>query len=728
MYSYDSIDAARQLRLLRLRPGDYDAPLCGELFTADVETVETLHPFDALSYVWGDNAKVATIATSKGQIPLTQSLSLALKAYRDSRNDRILWADALCINQGNNEEKSIAVGIMADAVYAKADRVQIYLGTEADDSPSAGELLTRIVEENWGRAKIRQDCYRSESNSDNWKALEAVLRRPWFRRVWVVQEFVVSKEAIITCGTWSIDAMALLRVAKCFRCELCLPLQHLFFLRSVQRLYQSEPDTTQFVDFALVLFIGKRLDATLDRDHLFAFFSFTKDPRVREKPESFRIDYDEALPSVVRRYSKGFVETGGAASLLYYAGLDAENEDLPSWIPNWWSKTNLYAVNDPLPNWPGDASCGLTGGYLYITKERASSWINLIETFSDPDSDDNGLDLLKDGFPDFFAANGGCVDELEWVGTNGWDQRVPIHGKLSLNPGEYLYRFNAFIRDVDTIAGSLSTYPTGESVTSAISRTILCHRIGDGRTETIEEDYEMLTTLAKFKEFNAQETLRRVHEKVGRLDELLPNTEWGTEYVLSLDELQDAVSTARSHEAMLLNSLDTIATRNGGVYYQALKEESVQGHSRRSDMARALLDGCFPRRFIDSLSAVELDKLRFFSLCCIEESIYLYTQFGPLHNAVYEELDEAYEVERPLTGRKFCLTKRGYVGLVPLDAKPGDKVYVLAGAGLPVILRQDERDENSPFTRLLGCSYIHGLMSGEAASFDGFENGIVMIR
>lgn len=184
-------------------------------------------------------------------------------------------------------------------------------------------------------------------------------------------------------------------------------------------------------------------------------------------------------------------------------------------------------------------------------------------------SNDNGLNLLRDGFPDFFAAHCGCVDELEWVGTNGWDRRVPINGKHSFNPGEYLYRSSAFLRDVDAIADSLSAYPTGESVTSAISRTILCHRIVDGRTEATEY-YEMLTKLAKFKEFNARETLRRVYGKVGRLDKLLPNTEWGTEDAGPLDDLQGAVGTAKRHEAVLPPSLDTVATRDGGVYYQAL--------------------------------------------------------------------------------------------------------------------------------------------------------------
>ncbi|KAH8744940.1 heterokaryon incompatibility protein-domain-containing protein, partial [Hyaloscypha sp. PMI_1271] len=336
-YSYDSINPRRQLRLLRLKPGDHDAPLCGEIFPANIETAESLHKFEALSYVWGDSAKVDVIETSKGCIPITCSLSRALRAYRRPQDDRILWADAICIDQKNNAEKSKAVEIMADAVYGKADRVQIFLGEESDDSNLAGELLNCIAEEKWDREKVRRDKARSESNSEKWQALEAVLRRPWFRRVWVVQEFVVSKEAIMTCGAWSVNAETMLLVAWYFHCELCQPLHILLFLQRAQQV-RERPDLPQHTDFSLVLHAGKRLDATLARDHLFAFFSFTNDPRIREHSEYFHVDYDEPFPSVVRRYAKGFLESGGGGHLLYYAGLDTDSDRFPSWIPNWCSK------------------------------------------------------------------------------------------------------------------------------------------------------------------------------------------------------------------------------------------------------------------------------------------------------------------------------------------------------------------------------------------------------
>jgi hypothetical protein len=63
--------------------------------------------------------------------------------------------------------------------------------------------------------------------------------------------------------------------------------------------------------------------------------------------------------------------------------------------------------------------------------------------------------------------------------------------------------------------------------------------------------------------------------------------------------------------------------------------------------------------------------------------------------------------------RKFCLTKKGYIGLAPLNAAEGDVVAVLNGGRVPFILR---RLENGKF-QLVGEAYVHGLMRGE---FDVF--------
>lgn len=69
--------------------------------------------------------------------------------------------------------------------------------------------------------------------------------------------------------------------------------------------------------------------------------------------------------------------------------------------------------------------------------------------------------------------------------------------------------------------------------------------------------------------------------------------------------------------------------------------------------------------------------------------------------------------------RCFCITAKGYFGLVPGKVTNGDQVAILNGAPVPFILREAERDSSAePAYRLVGDGYFHGLMHGEASSLD----------
>jgi hypothetical protein len=68
-------------------------------------------PYEALSYVWGDQAIQSTILVSVGgggprrRCPVTRNLYAALQHLRRGDSDRLLWIDALCIDQANLDEK-----------------------------------------------------------------------------------------------------------------------------------------------------------------------------------------------------------------------------------------------------------------------------------------------------------------------------------------------------------------------------------------------------------------------------------------------------------------------------------------------------------------------------------------------------------------------------------------------------------------------------------------------
>ena len=69
-------------------------------------------------------------------------------------------------------------------------------------------------------------------------------------------------------------------------------------------------------------------------------------------------------------------------------------------------------------------------------------------------------------------------------------------------------------------------------------------------------------------------------------------------------------------------------------------------------------------------------------------------------------------------GRLLYRTKRGYLGLGPWSVRPGDEVWVISGARTPFVLRKSSSDESSDTEKrsLIGESYVHGIMNGEAIS------------
>lgn len=77
--------------------------------------------------------------------------------------------------------------------------------------------------------------------------------------------------------------------------------------------------------------------------------------------------------------------------------------------------------------------------------------------------------------------------------------------------------------------------------------------------------------------------------------------------------------------------------------------------------------------------------------------------------------EQASNTVRICRSRYFLITERGYLGLGPMTLEVGDIVCVLLGGNLPFILRRQENDEY----RLVGESYVHGLMDGGAMQGKG---------
>ncbi|KAI0197181.1 heterokaryon incompatibility protein-domain-containing protein [Xylaria flabelliformis] len=145
--------------------------------------------YEALSYVWGDSSKTKAISVNNKPFQATRNLESALRNLRYRNRYRVLWVDSMCINQSNVTERNAQVQQM-DCIYKKAQRVIVWLGPESEDSSDAFDILN-----NRDRGPITR-----ESLLYHVKAVYHLLERPWFKRVWCIQELALSKDAIAQCG------------------------------------------------------------------------------------------------------------------------------------------------------------------------------------------------------------------------------------------------------------------------------------------------------------------------------------------------------------------------------------------------------------------------------------------------------------------------------------------------------------------------------------------------
>ena len=141
-FAYRPLQNTNTFRLLILHPGSQGQPIRCSL--KDGSALDPA-PYEALSYVWGDAFVREPIFLKNKLLYVTTNLFSALEHLRYPHRDRVLWADAVCINQKNNSERSQQVLLMAK-IFSNAYRVLVWLGRESGDSVLAMEIAQRVSE------------------------------------------------------------------------------------------------------------------------------------------------------------------------------------------------------------------------------------------------------------------------------------------------------------------------------------------------------------------------------------------------------------------------------------------------------------------------------------------------------------------------------------------------------------------------------------------------------
>lgn len=170
-------------------------------------------PFLALSYTWGNPRDRQTIYANGTRISVGKNLAKCLQALKELECVKIgykIWADAICINQEDSTERSREVKKMAE-LYKSASNVAIWLGESDAESDETFDFINAITAAaKKGPEVVKQYLSTVLDNSHEfslWKSMTSLLSRPYFGRLWIIQEMAAGGEdSLVLCGdkttTW----------------------------------------------------------------------------------------------------------------------------------------------------------------------------------------------------------------------------------------------------------------------------------------------------------------------------------------------------------------------------------------------------------------------------------------------------------------------------------------------------------------------------------------------
>ncbi|KAF4915960.1 Heterokaryon incompatibility protein 6, OR allele [Colletotrichum viniferum] len=349
-YQYEPL-SPDSIRLLVLQPSaSHDAELRGSLLCTTLAEADydLIDPYTALSYVWGSDERPCLIFLDGKDFAITQSLHDALRDMRDATRARRIWADALCINQGDVPERNAQVKLMGK-IYGMAPSTIIYLGQLTAD---AAKLLSA---RSWRAAEVHHETLGMdqgaapaadilakpmEANALVKPAARDVLSWPWFKRVWVLQELVLSKNLWIQRGRqrvrWDDFCPLLLAEFKLGTATLPDEYQTLMSLlddMNETRNIRAGGDGKSLCD---VLKMRRGFDVADPRDYVYANLSIISD--LRRVREYLDVDYGDSVQAVFSRMAVYILDTEGIKGLLAQVQ-DMHPEErlqgLPSWAPEW---------------------------------------------------------------------------------------------------------------------------------------------------------------------------------------------------------------------------------------------------------------------------------------------------------------------------------------------------------------------------------------------------------
>jgi hypothetical protein len=187
----------QEIRLYELLPSDFSTEISGRFINVPLDASP---PFIALSYTWGpgDIDKRSIIIDEARRIPVRKNLWDFLRRQSALiRKPKFFWIDAVCINQEVVSERNHQVSMMK-RIYSTASYVYIWLGAEAENSDCAMDWLNQKASQ---KLRPRGPGYHPIWNRVQGKALVRLCERPYWRRMWIIQEILHAERIVMWCGS-----------------------------------------------------------------------------------------------------------------------------------------------------------------------------------------------------------------------------------------------------------------------------------------------------------------------------------------------------------------------------------------------------------------------------------------------------------------------------------------------------------------------------------------------
>lgn len=194
LFQYPTVADGDAFRLAVIQPGTGST-----IVEINLIWETSKHParnYHALSYCWGSLQRDAAILLDGFKFPVTQNLLRALEALRKPRTTLLIWIDQICINQYDDRERSHQVSIMKH-IFNKAMKIYVWLGESDSRSEKLFEYAKKLRR---GEDSPKSVLNRLLGPRELRHAIQDLLERPWFQRVWVIPEVALSRYTTVACG------------------------------------------------------------------------------------------------------------------------------------------------------------------------------------------------------------------------------------------------------------------------------------------------------------------------------------------------------------------------------------------------------------------------------------------------------------------------------------------------------------------------------------------------